>query len=252
MIETSATKKLGIEDLLERVWLETEVLDLKANPERKPEGVVIEAEKSGQRGIVATLLVQKGTLRRGDIILAGAGYGRVRNLSDDRGRNLDEAGPSLPVEVTGLSELPSAGDHFVVVEDLQQAADAAGERARKLREVERAGASREAVSLSNLFSRIKEGQTKEVKIVLKADVGGSLEVLKKELGSLTAKDSKGNEIQVRSSTPPSARSPRPMSISPPLRGNRGGLPRPRVRLRPKVGNARRGSRSTSIRFFTRS
>ena len=197
VIETSATKKLGIEDLLERVWLETEVLDLKANPERKPEGVVIEAEKSGQRGIVATLLVQKGTLRRGDIILAGAGYGRVRNLSDDRGRNLDEAGPSLPVEVTGLSELPSAGDHFVVVEDLQQAADAAGERARKLREVERAGASREAVSLSNLFSRIKEGQTKEVKIVLKADVGGSLEVLKKELGSLTAKDSKGNEIQVK-------------------------------------------------------
>jgi translation initiation factor IF-2 len=103
----------------------------------------------------------------------------------------------MPVEVTGLSELPSAGDHFVVVEDLNQAADVALERAKKLREMERAGAAREHVSLTNIFSRIKEGQAKEVRIVLKADVAGSLEPLKKELGSLAAKDASGNDVQVK-------------------------------------------------------
>jgi len=197
IIETSATKKTGIDDLLERVALEAEVLDLRANPERDADGIVIEAQKSGQKGVVATLLVQKGTLRRGDIILAGAGYGRVRNLYDDRGNGLEEAGPSLPVKVTGLDELPTAGDRFVIVEDLAQAAKVAEERARKLREIERAGAAREHVTLSNLFSRIKEGSTKEVRILLKADVTGSLEVLKKELDGLTAKDAAGNDVSVK-------------------------------------------------------
>lgn len=196
IIETSATKRIGIDELLERVALEAEVLDLRANPRRNPGGIVIEAQKSGQRGIVATLLVQKGTLKPGDIILAGAGYGRVRNVYDDRGRPLDSAGPSIPVEVTGLSELPTAGEHFVVVEELSQAAEAAEERARKIRERERAGQARE-VSLTSLFSKIKEGQAKEVRIVLKADVGGSLEVLKKQLDSLAAKDPQGNEIHVK-------------------------------------------------------
>ncbi|MFN0208105.1 MAG: translation initiation factor IF-2 [Planctomycetota bacterium] len=197
IIETSATKKTGISELLERVALEAEVLDLKANPNRNPEGIVIEAQKSGQRGIVATLLVQKGTLRPGDIILAGAGYGRVRNVYDDRGRALDEAGPSMPIEVTGLSELPAAGDRFVIVDELNKASEAAGDRARKLRERERASQSRENVNLASLFSRIKESQQKEIRIVLKADVGGSLEVLKKQLDSLGAKDPHGNEIHVK-------------------------------------------------------
>ncbi|MBI3820223.1 MAG: translation initiation factor IF-2 [Planctomycetes bacterium] len=196
VIETSATKKIGVEDLLERVALEAEVLDLKANPERNPEGLVIEAQKSGQRGIVATLLVQKGTLRPGDIILAGAGYGRVRNIYDDRGRPLELAGPSIPAEVTGLSELPSAGDHFVIVDELSQAQEAAEDRARKMRERDRAGQMRD-VSIAGLFSRIKEGQAKELKIVLKADVGGSLEVLKKQLDSIASKDPLGNEIHVK-------------------------------------------------------
>jgi translation initiation factor IF-2 len=197
IIETSATKKIGIDELLDRVALEAEVLDLRANPNRNPEGIVIEAEKSGQRGIVATLLVQKGTLRPGDIILAGAGYGRVRNIYDDRGHSLDKAGPSMPVEVTGLSELPTAGDRFVIVDDLSRASEAALERARRIRERERASQARENVNLASLFSRIKETQAKEVRIVLKADVGGSLEVLKKQLDSLAAKDPQGNEIHVK-------------------------------------------------------
>lgn len=197
VIETSATKKIGVVELLERVALEAEVLDLKSNPKRNPEGIVIEAQKSGQRGIVATLLIQKGTLRPGDIILAGAGYGRVRNLYDDRARALDAGGPSMPVEVTGLSELPSAGDHFVIVDDLSQAQEAAEDRARKLRERERAAGQSRDVSISSLFSRIKEGQAKEVRIVLKVDVGGSLEVVKKTLDSIAAKDPQGNEIHVK-------------------------------------------------------
>jgi len=197
IIETSATKRTGIDDLLERVALEAEVLDLKANPHRAAEGIVLEAEKSGQRGIVATLLVQRGTLNRGDVILAGAGYGKVRNLSDDRGRQIKDAGPSLPVEVTGLSELPAAGDRFVIVEDLAEAAEVASERARKMREIERAGSARDHVTLTNLFSRIKAGQARDIKLVLKADVTGSLEVLKKELGQLTVKDSTGTDVNVK-------------------------------------------------------
>ncbi|MBL8695688.1 MAG: translation initiation factor IF-2 [Planctomycetes bacterium] len=197
IIETSATKRTGIDELLERVALEAEVLDLKANPHRAAEGIVLEAEKSGQRGIVATLLVQRGTLNRGDVILAGAGYGKVRNLSDDRGRQIKDAGPSLPVEVTGLSELPAAGDRFVIVEDLAEAAEVASERARKMREIERAGSARDHVTLTNLFSRIKAGQARDIKLVLKADVTGSLEVLKKELGQLTVKDSTGTDVNVK-------------------------------------------------------
>ncbi len=197
IIETAATKGEGIDELVERVALEAEVLDLKANPERSAEGIVIEAAKSAQEGVVATLLVQKGTLRRGDVILAGAGYGKVRNLTDDRGESLENAEPSMPVKVTGLSELPAAGDHFVIIENLAVATKVAEERGRKLREMDRASSGRETLTLGNLFTKIKEGTAREIRVVVKCDVTGSKEVLEKEITQLAVTDETGASVQAK-------------------------------------------------------
>jgi translation initiation factor IF-2 len=192
VIEVSALTGKGIDTLLETLALQSEILELKANPTRPATGTCIEARVSEGRGIVAHLLVQEGTLRRGDVIVCGAGYGKVRALFDDRGGRIEEAPPATPAEVIGLEEVPEAGARFYVIEDLAKAKEIAGERALRKRQAalaERAGAH---VTLDNLFDRLKQGAMKEIRIVLKADVKGSLEVLSKEIPAKST-----DEVKVR-------------------------------------------------------
>jgi translation initiation factor IF-2 len=181
--EVSALTGQGVDHLLETLALEAELLDLKANPKRAATGVVLEARKTEDRGVVATILVQAGTLRKGDALLAGRGYGRVRSMMDDHGRNVVEAGPSTPVELTGLVEVPDAGDVFQAVDDLSQAKQIAEERQQKAREAQLL--ERQHVTLENLFDQINSGSLKEVRVILKVDVKGSLEVLKEALPGLS-------------------------------------------------------------------
>jgi translation initiation factor IF-2 len=193
IIEVSALTGTGIDNLLETLWLQSEILELKANPKRAATGTCLEAKKTEGRGIVANLLVQNGTLQPGDIIVCGVGYGRVRAVFDDRGRSLDEAGPSTPVEVIGLEHLPEAGARFYVLPELSQAKDIAEQRMQRLRQKELAERrSKTPTRLEDVFAKLKAGETQEVLVVLKADVRGSLEVLKKELESLSTE-----EVRVR-------------------------------------------------------
>lgn len=187
-VEVSGLTGQGVDQLLELLSLQAELLELRANPKRPATGVVLEARKTEDRGVVATLLVQNGTLRKGDVILAGLGYGRVRSMADDQGRPIEEAGPSTPVEVTGFVELPDAGDPFQVVADLSQAKEIAEERQRRAREQQIL--ERQHVSLETLFQQIESGRLKEVRVVLKTDVKGSLEVLREALASLSAEEVK--------------------------------------------------------------
>jgi translation initiation factor IF-2 len=186
--EVSALTGQGVDQLLERLTLEAEILDLKANPKRPASGVVLEARKSEDRGVVATILVQNGTLRKGDAILGGRGYGRVRSMQDHTGRPLPEAGPSTPVELTGFVEVPDAGDPFQVVEDIQQAKQIAEDRDRKAREAQLL--ERQHVTMETLFTQIESGKLKEVRVILKVDVKGSLEVLKESLPNLSTEEVK--------------------------------------------------------------
>ncbi|MBI1852426.1 MAG: translation initiation factor IF-2 [Planctomycetes bacterium] len=187
-IETSATTNKGLDELLERLALETEILDLKANPDRPARGSVIEAKMTEGKGNAVTLLVQDGTLKRGDVVLCGQGWGRIRTIHDDKGNVVESAGPSSPAEVMGLSLLPEAGDPFYVVESLQVAKDAAAKRQREMRDA--ALAERRHITLDSIFSRIAQGKVKEVRVVLKVDVKGSAEVLKKSLEDLVHADVK--------------------------------------------------------------
>ncbi len=184
MVEVSALKKQGIDDLLENILVVVELQDLKANPELAAQGVVLEARKEVGRGIVVTVLVQDGTLRAGDLFVAGATWGRVRWMADDRGERLSQAGPATPAEVTGLSELPEAGDAFQVVTDEVKARGIAEFRREERRRKELAKAPAK-VSLEQLFDRIQEGEVKELPVVLKADVQGSVEVLSDTLPKLS-------------------------------------------------------------------
>ncbi|MGE5311041.1 MAG: translation initiation factor IF-2 [Nitrospirota bacterium] len=190
MVEVSAKKGTGIEELLELILLQAELLELKANPSKMARGRVIEAKLDRGKGPVATVLVQEGTLRAGDPFVCGTFAGRVRALLDDRGRKVEEATPSLPVEVHGISGVPQAGDEFVVVGDDKQAKQVASHRQLKQREAELSRATK--VTLDNLFSRIREGETKELKVVLKTDVQGSLEAIIESLQKLGT-----DEIKVR-------------------------------------------------------
>jgi translation initiation factor IF-2 len=187
-VEVSGLTGQGVDQLLEQLSLESEVLELKANPKRPASGVVLEARKTEDRGVVATILVQNGTLRKGDAILAGRGYGRVRSMLDDKGRPLEAAGPSTPVELMGLVEVPDAGDVFQVVDDLGQAKEVAEGRQLKAREAQLL--ERQHVTLETLFTKIASGQLKEVRVVLKVDVKGSLEVLKEALPGLSTDEVK--------------------------------------------------------------
>jgi translation initiation factor IF-2 len=179
IVETSAHTKQGIQELLEYLALETEVLELKADPTRAAIGTVLEAEQSKGEGNIARLLVTDGTLKRGDIFICGTAYGRIRAIKGPRGKLIPEAGPAMPVEVTGLNELPKAGDKFYVVDDLEKAKEIALKRSTLVREKEIAKASH--VSLESLFQ--KKGVA-SLKIILKTDVTGSLEVLKKEIADI--------------------------------------------------------------------
>ncbi|WP_108669652.1 translation initiation factor IF-2 [Peribacillus acanthi] len=174
-VPISAKKGEGIDELLEMILLVGEVEEYKANPDRKAVGTVIEAELDKGRGSVATLLVQNGTLKVGDPIVVGSAYGRVRAMVNDLGRRVKEAGPSTPVEITGLNGVPQAGDRFVVFEDEKTARQVGEARSQEQIQSQRRESSR--VTLENLFEQMKQGEVKEINIVLKADVQGSAEAL---------------------------------------------------------------------------
>ena len=189
--ETSAKKGLGIEELLESIQLQAEILELRADPSRKAKGTVIEAQLHKGRGPVATVLVQDGTLRPGDNFVAGIYSGKVRSLTNERGEQVAEAGPSIPVEVQGLSGVPQAGDEFVVLTDEKMAKSVAASRQLKARETELAAASK--VSLDNLFEKMAEQEVKELRVVLRADVQGTLQAFGQAAENLSTK-----AIRVRS------------------------------------------------------
>jgi translation initiation factor IF-2 len=189
-IEVSALKKTNLDQLEEAILLQAELLDLTANPNRPAEGVVLEAKLERGRGAVATVLIQRGTLRVGDIFVAGSEWGRVRALVDDRGQNLREAGPSTPVEVLGLNGTPLAGDDFVVAENEGRARDIADFRQRRRRDAQAASGARG--TLEQMFSQIAAGVAKELPVVVKSDVQGSLEAIVGSLERLST-----NEVSVR-------------------------------------------------------
>ena len=175
MVEVSAKEKIGLDNLLEMILLQSEVLELKADPHRLAKGAVVEAKLERGRGPVATVLVQSGTLRVGDVFVVGIFSGKVRALITHTGSKVQEAGPSIPVEVAGLPGVPSAGDVFQVVKDERVAREIAEDRARKQRTADLSGSAK--VTLDDLFAKIKEGSVKELALVIKSDVQGSAEAL---------------------------------------------------------------------------
>ncbi|MDE0891111.1 MAG: translation initiation factor IF-2, partial [Planctomycetota bacterium] len=192
MVEVCAPEKKGLNELLERVFLESEILELQAHEDGDASGVVIEAEILQGRGIVAHLLVQDGTLKKGDVILAGEGYGKVRSINDDKGNDVLSAGPSCPVEVSGLSALPGVGEPFHVVELLEDAKEVAEERSRKIRESTLADKRRTDVS-AILAAGGKAIET--VNLIVRADVQGSAEVMKSALTALDHEEVKVEVLQ---------------------------------------------------------
>ena len=191
-VEVSATKKQGIDDLLDMILLTADILDLKATPELSAKGVVLEARKEVGRGIVATVLVQDGTLRIGDPFFSGSTYGRVRAMTDERGERIKEAGPATPVQLTGFDDVPNAGDTLQVVDDETESRLIGQMRQEKAREAAQAGSSR--MSLDQLFQRMQQGTVKELNIILKADVQGSVEVLNDTVRKLSTDQVKVNVI----------------------------------------------------------
>ena len=190
-IPVSAHTKMGIDDLLESVLLVAEVKELKANPNRLAKGIVIEAKLDKGRGPVATILVQNGTLKSGDVVIAGTAVGHVRAMTDHNGKMQKQAGPSVPVEITGLSEVPQAGDEFNAVKDEKMARELAEQRKAKAKEeLFKANAK---VNLDDLFAQISDG-AKEINIIVKADVGGSAEAVKASLVKLSNTEVKVNVI----------------------------------------------------------
>ncbi len=182
-VEVSAKTKQGIDRLLEMLALQAEVLELKANPKKAAKGHVVEARLDRGRGAIATVLVKEGTLRVGDLVVAGEAYGKLRAMLGDKGQNISEAPPSTPVELLGLDGVPEAGEIFNVVTD-EKSAKALVEHRREQRKRKEAG-STTRVSLENILDKIKEGAVKEVRIVLKADVQGSVEAISNALRNLS-------------------------------------------------------------------
>jgi len=182
VVEVSAKQRLGIEDLLEMILLVADLMELKANPNKPAIGVIIEAKVDPNRGPVATVLVQSGTLQLRDIVVVGGTWGRIRAMFDDRGRRVRRAGPSTPVEILGLLDLPEAGDRLQVVPDEKTARELAEEHARQRRAE---SVTLRAVRLDELATRLKEGETRELRLVLKADVQGSLEAIQNALAKLS-------------------------------------------------------------------
>ena len=189
MVPVSAKTKQGIPDLLEMLLLEAELLELKADPATFAKGTVIESKLSKGKGPVATVLIQNGSLQVGHFVVCGPYYGKVRAMVDHKGHRIETAPPSQPVEISGLSGVPKAGEHFYVVQDEKRAREIATARQEEKRREEMGGPSRH-ITLEDLHTRIQEGKLKEVKFVLKADGQGSLEALKGELSKIDSQDVK--------------------------------------------------------------
>ncbi|MGB9711327.1 MAG: translation initiation factor IF-2 [Thermodesulfovibrio sp.] len=187
-VDISAKKRIGIENLLEMILLQAEIMELKANPNKPARGTIIESRLDKGRGPVATVIVQNGTLRVGDAFVAGTTYGKVRALIDDTGKRVNEALPSTPVEVVGFEEVPQAGDSFIVVEDEKIARQIANARAQKKRLAEMQKAQK--LTLQDLYEKIKEGEVKELNLIIKGDVQGSVEALKKAVEEISHPDIK--------------------------------------------------------------
>lgn len=191
-VPVSALKGRGIDELLEMILLVAEMQELKANPNRKAIGTIIEAKLDKGRGPVATVLVQKGTLSIGNAVVAGTAYGKVRAMMDHKGKRVKKAGPSTPVEILGLSEVPDAGERLFAVEDDKKAREIAENKKEAIRSEQLK--SNQKVSLDDLFERIKEGEVKDLNIIIKADVKGSIEAVKQSLVKLSNDEVKVNPI----------------------------------------------------------
>ncbi len=183
IVPISAKTGMGLEDLLEMVLLTAEVQELKANPNRRAKGTVIEARLDKNRGPIATLLVQNGTLNQGDIVIAGTAVGHVRVMTNDKGRTVKSAGPSVPVEITGLAEVPAPGDEFNAVTDERMARELVEQRKQAAKDA--AANAMQKVTLDNLFAKMQEGQMKELPLIVKADVQGSAEAVKASLEKIS-------------------------------------------------------------------
>jgi translation initiation factor IF-2 len=190
--EVSAKQKAGIKELLESILLQAEVLELKANPDKPARGIIIEAKLDKGRGPVATVLVQEGTLKAGDVFVAGSHYGRVRAMLNDKGQKMEGARPSMPVEVIGFTDVPEAGDPFIVVSEERMAKQISLYRQEKIREKELSKLSK--VSLEELYDKIKKGEIKELNVIIKADVQGSIEAVKEALKKISTDAVKVNLI----------------------------------------------------------
>jgi len=191
-VPVSAKTGQGIDDLLDGILLQAEVLELKAQRETPAKGLIVEARLDKGRGAVATLLVQSGTLRKGDVLLVGATYGRVRAMLDENGKPIDEAGPSIPVEILGLSDVPAAGDEAIALADERKAREIALFRQGKFRDVKLA--KQQAAKLENMFEQMAEGETKTLPLIIKADVQGSQEALVHALQKLSTDEVRVNVI----------------------------------------------------------
>ncbi len=183
---------MGIDELLEMVLLVADMKELKANPDRAAKGTVIEARLDKGRGPVASILVQNGTLKTGDIVVAGTAVGHVRAMTDDKGNRVTEAGPSVPVEITGLDDVPAGGDIFNAVTDERLARELVEQRKHEKKEAE--FNARTKVTLDNLFDQMKLGEVKELKIIVKADVQGSVEAVRQSLEKLSNEEVRVNII----------------------------------------------------------
>jgi len=191
-VEVSAKQKTGIKELLDSILLQAEILELKANPDKPARGVIIESKLDKGRGPVATLLVQEGTLKAGDPFIAGSHYGRVRAMLNDRGQKIEAAPPSTPVEVVGFTDVPEAGETFIVVSEERMAKQISLYRQEKIREKELSKLSK--VSLEELYDKIKKGEVKELNVIIKADVQGSIEAVKEALKKLSTDAVKVNVL----------------------------------------------------------
>ncbi len=197
-VNVSAKQKTGIDDLLDMILLQAEVLELKANPDKLAKGHVIEAKLDSGRGPVATVLILEGTLHAGDPVVCGIHYGKVRAMYNDSGEPVDQAGPSIPVEILGLNGVPMAGDELISIDDEKNAKQVSSHRAQKQRSKELAKSSR--LSLEGLFEKLEEGVLKELNLIIKADVNGSIEALKDSLTKLSGAEVKINVVHAATGT----------------------------------------------------
>jgi translation initiation factor IF-2 len=197
-VKVSAKQQTGIDDLMEMILLQAEMLDLKANPDKLATGHVVEAKLDSGRGPVATVLVKEGTLKTGDAVVCGVHHGKIRALLDDRGKKVDTAGPSHPVEIIGLSGVPMAGDEMVALKDEKDAKQVSAHRTQKARAKELAKTSR--LSLEKLFERMKEGQVKDLNLIIKTDVDGSMEAIRDSLLKLSNEEVSINIIHAATGT----------------------------------------------------